>query len=173
MIHRDRHRLPSSWPLPLAAALALAPGCSVEPEPQEDLVRFWDSRGIVSHRFVPRNQRAREAATAASFAAQDAWLRQQEREAAEDRRQQDLLAYRARQRELEEEWHQKRQQEDAERAAWWQERQAWHRQERERWQARRERQGQSLNDQIRRGHAEAEYWLRASQPFHFLPQDQR
>jgi hypothetical protein len=173
MIHRDRHRLPSWWPLPLAAALALAPGCSVEPEPQEDLVRFWDSRGIVSHRFVPRNQRATEAATAASFAAQDAWLRQQEREAAEDRRQQDLLAYRARQRELEEEWHQKRQQEDAERAAWWQERQARHRQERERWQARQERQGRWLNDQIRRGHAETEQWLRASQPLDIPLQDQR
>ena len=152
------------WPLPLAAALALAPGCSLEPEPQEDLVPLWDSRGIMSYRYVPRNRPASEAATAASSAAQDAWLRQQEREAAEDRRQQDLLAYRARQRELEEEWRRQRQQEDAERAARWQERQAWHRQERERWQARQERQRRWLNDQMRRGHAEADYWLRASQP---------
>ena len=158
------HRLPSLWPLPLAAALALAPGCSLEPEPQEDLVRYWTSTGLPSYRYEPRNRPAGSAPTAAPSAAQDAWLAQQDREQAEERGRQDLLAYRERQRELAEEARRKIQEEGAEQAARWQDRQVWRRQEGERWQARQERQGRWLKDQIRRGHAEAEYWLRASQP---------
>src|SRR5262249_9383149 len=101
------HRLPSWWPLALAAALVLAPGGSREPEPQEDLVRYWDSRGIISYRYVPRNRPAGSAPTAAPTAAQDAWLAQQDREEAEERQRQDLLAYRERQRELQEEHRRK------------------------------------------------------------------
>src|SRR6185312_8481692 len=104
MHHHAHHRLSSWWPLPLAAALAVAPGCSVEPEPQEDLVPSWDSRGIISYRYVPRNQPASEAETAASSAARDTWLGQQELEVAKDWQQQALLAYQERRREIEEEW---------------------------------------------------------------------
>jgi hypothetical protein len=170
---RDRHRLPSWWPLALAAALALAPGCSVEPEPQEDLVPYWTSRGFISYRYVPRNRPAVSAPTAAPAAARDAGLTQQELDRAEERRRQDLLAYRERQRELAEERRRKLQEEEAERVAWWQERQEWHQQERGRQQARREQQSRRLEERTRRGHAEAEHWLRASRPFTSLLGDQR
>ena len=167
------HRLLSLWPLPLAAALALAPGCSLEPEPQEDLVRYWTSNGLPSYRYEPRNRPAGSAPTAAPSAAQDAWLAQQDREQAEERGRQDLLAYRERQRELAEEARRKIQEEEAARVAWWQERQEWHRQERGRQQARREHRSPWLEERTRRGHAEAEHWLRASQPFTSLLGDQR
>ena len=167
------HRLPSLWPLALAAALALAPGCSVEPGPQEDLVRYWTSSGLISYRYVPRNQPAGAAPTAAPAAARNAGLTQQERDMAEERRRQDLLAYRERQRELAEEARRKIQEEGAEQAARWQERQAWYRQEREQQQARREQQSRRLEERTRRGHAEAEHWLRASRPFTSLLGDQR
>ena len=167
------HRLLSLWPLPLAAALALAPGCSLEPEPQEDLVRYWTSSGLISYRYVPRNRPAGSAPTAAPSAVRDAGLTQQELDLAEERRRQDLLAYRERQRELAEEARRRIQEEEAAQVAWWQERQERHRQERERQQARREQQSRLLEERRRRGHAEAEHWLRASQPFTFLLGDQR
>jgi hypothetical protein len=136
----------------------------LDPGPQEDLVPFWDSRGIVSYRYVSRDTLAIATTAAAPSAPQEDWLRQQEREA-EDRRQRDLLAYQDRRRELEEQWRQQRQQEDAEREAWLCDRRERRRQERDRWRAHQEQQSRWLQDRIRRGHAEAEYWLRASQPF--------
>src|SRR5262249_2647411 len=124
---RARRRFPSCWLLALAAALALTPGCSVEPEPQEDLVPSWDSRGIISYRHGPRTPSPAEAPAAAACVAQGAWLRQQALKEAEDQRRRDLLAYQDRRRELEEQWRRQRQQEDAEREAWWRDRREWHR----------------------------------------------
>jgi hypothetical protein len=161
------------WPLALAAALTLAPGCSVEPGPQEDLVRYWTSSGLISYRYAPRNRPAVSAPTAAPSAARDAGLAQRERDMAEEGRRQEILAYRERQRELAEEARRKIQEEGAEQAARWQERQAWYRQEREQQQARREQQSRLLEERTRRGRAEAQHWLRASQPYTFLLGDER
>jgi hypothetical protein len=174
MVPHAHHRHPSRWPLTVAVALALVPGCSGDSEPADELVPSWDSRGIVTYRYVPRTPPATAAPTAAAAVAQDAWLRQQELEEAEGRRRRELLAYQERRRELEEQWRRQRQQEDAERAAWWRDRREWHRQEQERRRTHQEQQSRWLKDQIRRGQAEAEHWLRVSQPFDIIHlQDQR
>jgi hypothetical protein len=167
------YRLPSWWPLALAASLSLAPGCSVHPEPREDFVPFWDSRGIVSYQYVPRNPPATEAPTAASSASQDAWQRQQELAEAADRRRMDVLAYQDMRRELEDQRRRARQEEDAYRDSWWQNRREQRLQEQGRYRAHLQQSSQWFEGQRLRAAAESARWREVSMTIDALLQNQR
>src|SRR3954452_7897325 len=58
---RANHRHPSPWPLILMATLAVSPGCSIEPEPQGELISFINSHGTISYRWVPNQPPVLEA----------------------------------------------------------------------------------------------------------------
>src|SRR5262249_12266327 len=110
MPSRADHRHLSRWSLTLAATLALAPGCSKDPEPEDELVPFRTSRGLLSYHYVPRKLPAAEAPTAASAPPLEVWLRQQrELAAAEDRRRLVVLADQDLRRQREERWRREQQ----------------------------------------------------------------
>ena len=107
---RAHHRHPSWWPLTLATTLALAPGCSQDPEPEDQLVPFLCSSGLLSYHYVPRKLPAAEAPTAASAPPLEVWLRQQwELAAEEDRRRLVVLTDQDLRRQREEQWRREQQ----------------------------------------------------------------
>jgi hypothetical protein len=171
---RARLRQPSRWPLTLAATLALAPGCSVDPGPQEDLVPSWDSRGIISYHYVSRNSPAATALTAASPASQDARLRQQELAEAEERRRLDVLAYQDMRSQREEAWRRQQQVEAAYREERWRNIQEQRRQEQEERRAYQHQLSRWSENQRLRGEAESARWRQVSQTIdNLLLQTQR
>jgi hypothetical protein len=160
--HAD-HRHPSWWLLTLAVTLALASGCSGDPQPADELVPFWDSRGIMTYHYVPRTPPATEAPAAAPSSLQDAWQEQQERAEVEERRRLDVLAEREMRRELDERRRREQQEEDAYRDWWWRDRRDRHRQQQEERRAYYERLSRWSKDQRQRGEAEAARWRQVTQ----------
>ena len=160
--HAD-YRHPSWWLLTLAATLALAPGCSRDPQPADELVPFWDSRGIMSYHYVPRKPPATEAPAAASASLQDAWQERQELAEAEQRQRRDVLAYREMRRELDAQRRLEQQEEDAYREWWWRNRRDRRLEEKEERRAYYEKLSRWSQDQRLRGEAEAARWRQVSQ----------
>src|SRR5437764_325570 len=71
------HPQPFGWLLTLAAALALAPGCTGDPKPEYELVSFRNSRGLISYEYVLKKPPAVKPPTPASSSPPDVMLRQQ------------------------------------------------------------------------------------------------
>jgi hypothetical protein len=163
MTPQAHHRHPSSWRLVLAATLALAPGCSGDPPPQDELVPFWDSRGIMSYHYVPRKPPATEVTAATSSSLQDAWQGQQELVEAEEQRRRDVIAYREMRRELDDRRRVEQQEEDAYREWWWRNRRDRRLRETEERRAYYERLSRWSQEQRLRGEAEAARWRQVTQ----------
>src|SRR3954470_15162145 len=66
----------SSGPLALAAILALAPGCAVEPEPEGEFVTTRTVRGTLALRYVPGKPRVVQVPTVESSTPSDVRLRE-------------------------------------------------------------------------------------------------
>jgi hypothetical protein len=165
MSPRAHHR--SWWPLTLAAALALAQGCSRDPEPQDDLVFFRNSHGTLSCRYVPKKPPAPRAPAVASSTPLDVWLKQDLAEA-QNRRRMNALAERDARREREDRWRLQQQEQNVYQAARQQTIRDQRLQERERELAYRQQQSEWIANQRLRGAVEAARWQQASQPFDTL-----
>jgi hypothetical protein len=158
------HRHPSWWPLTLAATLALAPGCSKDPEPEYELVSFRNSRGLISYRYVPKKPPAAKAPTAAPSPSLDVWLRQQWALAqAENQRRQDALAEQDMKRQRDEERRREQQEVQAYNDWWSQNRRDQRLQEQGRYRAYLQQSSQWFENQRQRGAAEVARWQQISQ----------
>jgi hypothetical protein len=168
------HLRPFRWLLTLAAALALAPGCTGDPKPEYELVSFRNSRGLISYEYMLKKPPAVKPPTPTSSSRLDVLLRQQWAMAeARNQRRLDALAKQDVRRQRDEERRREQRELDAYQAARHQMLHDQRQQEQERYRAYQEQLIQWSRNQRLRAQAEVGQWQQVAQAIDVSLQGQR